>query len=420
MITSLITPCPPFLTIIDPVAQVALPPPLVQERDKGVDVGSAGPTPDNGAGCHHGKLLQESNHRINQPLCEKCLQANSFSCLQLIVTGMSIKTFLLLSNLCNVSPVCPHLTQEQLIHLDRFFPEVSLVKSYSEKKRGTIPVSKTISRVHCFKISVAAKGKDYQLLHSLFGITELTVTKNDWFSILWFRLVQCTPMCYDLSFHPFTLLPQRRIHRLDSLIHMLQPVRNMFKHIQPENLVFSLSFSDINVLDQSLTDRSLKGWSSRPSGILALLSRDWVWGMLVSVQRKTLETNKHRCLQVLELHSEITLSLLLLLCVPAQYVGRKFNLMDTEMTVLLWVTVHLLQVLGQAGCRGRDLACWQQVSLLQQVDHSQGLWGAGLEAHGRQWWAQLGWPWTTRWLRRRKKEQANQPIYQKLITTKFI
>ena len=44
---------PPFPTIIDPVAQVTLPPPLVQEWDERVDVGSAGPTPDDGAGCHH-------------------------------------------------------------------------------------------------------------------------------------------------------------------------------------------------------------------------------------------------------------------------------------------------------------------------------------------------------------------------------
>lgn len=49
---------PLFLTIVDPVAQVTLPPPLVQEGDKGIDVCSAGSTPDDGAGCHHRKLLQ--------------------------------------------------------------------------------------------------------------------------------------------------------------------------------------------------------------------------------------------------------------------------------------------------------------------------------------------------------------------------
>lgn len=54
------------------------------------------------------------------------------------------------------------------------------------------------------------------------------------------------------------------------------------------------------------TERSLKGWSSKPSGIFALLSRDWVWGMLVSVERKTLERHKHT---ELELHAEIILSL---------------------------------------------------------------------------------------------------------------
>ena len=48
----------PLLSIIDSVAEVALPPPLVQEGHKGVDVGPAGATPDNGAGGHHRKLLQ--------------------------------------------------------------------------------------------------------------------------------------------------------------------------------------------------------------------------------------------------------------------------------------------------------------------------------------------------------------------------
>lgn len=101
---SFITP-PAFLTIIDPIAQVAFPLPLVQERDEGVDVGSAGPTPDDGAGCHHRKLLQGKPQNKTNPLCEKCLQANSFSCLQPAATGISIETFLLLSKLCNISVV---------------------------------------------------------------------------------------------------------------------------------------------------------------------------------------------------------------------------------------------------------------------------------------------------------------------------
>lgn len=47
-----------FLTIVDPVAQIARPLPLVQERHKRVNVGSARATPDDGTGCHHRKLLQ--------------------------------------------------------------------------------------------------------------------------------------------------------------------------------------------------------------------------------------------------------------------------------------------------------------------------------------------------------------------------
>lgn len=67
------------LTIIDPIAQVALPSPLVQERNKGVDVGSAGATPDDGAGCHHGKLLRGKTTEQRQPLCEESLRTNSSS-----------------------------------------------------------------------------------------------------------------------------------------------------------------------------------------------------------------------------------------------------------------------------------------------------------------------------------------------------
>lgn len=39
-----------------------------------------------------------------------------------------------------------------------------------------------------------------------------------------------------------------------------------------------------------LTCRSLKGCSRRPRGSLALFSRAWVWGMLLSVHLKVLET----------------------------------------------------------------------------------------------------------------------------------
>lgn len=86
---------------------------------------------------------------------------------------------------------------------------------------------------------------------------------------------------------------------------------------------------------------------------------------------------------------------------------------------LLWVAVNLLQILGQAGCRGGDWTWWQQVPLLQQVDHSQGLWGVGLEAHGRQGRAQLGWPWTTRWLRKGKNNKhLIKPVTAKLFSVK--
>lgn len=65
---------------------------------------------------------------------------------------------------------------------------------------------------------------------------------------------------------------------------------------------------------------------------------------------------------------------------------------------LLWVAVDLLEVLWETWRRGRDGGRWQQVPLLQQVDHSQGLRCAGLEAHGSQGRAQLGRTRTSRWL----------------------
>lgn len=40
-------------TIVDPVAQVALPPALVQECDEGVDVGATGAAAHDGVGCDH-------------------------------------------------------------------------------------------------------------------------------------------------------------------------------------------------------------------------------------------------------------------------------------------------------------------------------------------------------------------------------
>lgn len=55
--------------------------------------------------------------------------------------------------------------------------------------------------------------------------------------------------------------------------------------------------------------------------------------------------------------------------------------MERRCHSLLWVAVDLLQVLRETRCWGRDSAWWQQIPLLQQVYHSQGLWGAGLEAH---------------------------------------
>jgi len=63
---------------------------------------------------------------------------------------------------------------------------------------------------------------------------------------------------------------------------------------------------------------------------------------------------------------------------------------------LLRVAVDLLQVLLEAGRGGRDGGRGQQVPLLQQVHHPQGLRGAGLEAQGRQGRAQ---PRAAVWLR---------------------
>lgn len=65
---------------------------------------------------------------------------------------------------------------------------------------------------------------------------------------------------------------------------------------------------------------------------------------------------------------------------------------------LLWAAVDLLKVLWETWCWGRDGGRWQQVPVLQQVDHSQGLRGAGLKAHGSQGRAQLGRTRTNRWL----------------------
>lgn len=68
------------------------------------------------------------------------------------------------------------------------------------------------------------------------------------------------------------------------------------KVIQPYFSVLQVIYGDVNGLNtniklyiSALTERSLNGWSSRPRGSFALLSRAWVWGMLVNVQRKTLE-----------------------------------------------------------------------------------------------------------------------------------
>lgn len=46
------------LTVVDPVAQVTLPSPLVQEGHEGVDVRPAGATPHYSAGGDHRQLLQ--------------------------------------------------------------------------------------------------------------------------------------------------------------------------------------------------------------------------------------------------------------------------------------------------------------------------------------------------------------------------
>lgn len=52
-----------LLTVVDPIAQVALPPPLVQEGHERVDVSPAGTTPDDGARRHHGEMLSEAENK---------------------------------------------------------------------------------------------------------------------------------------------------------------------------------------------------------------------------------------------------------------------------------------------------------------------------------------------------------------------
>ena len=49
----------PLRTIVDPVAEVALPAPLVQEGDEGVDVRPARATANDGAGRDHREVLDQ-------------------------------------------------------------------------------------------------------------------------------------------------------------------------------------------------------------------------------------------------------------------------------------------------------------------------------------------------------------------------
>lgn len=46
------------LTVVDPITQVAFPPPLVQEGHKGVYVGATGPAAHDGVGRDDGQLLR--------------------------------------------------------------------------------------------------------------------------------------------------------------------------------------------------------------------------------------------------------------------------------------------------------------------------------------------------------------------------
>ena len=112
-----------------------------------------------------------------------------------------------------------------------------------------------------------------------------------------------------------------------------------------------------------------------------MLSRDWVWGMLVRVLRNTLQTHTgyhptYWCCCVSGVHM------------------RAVCLRDS-----LWVAVDLLQVLGQAGCRGHQGPWGQQVPLLQQVHHPESLGGLALQAQPSQGGAQLGSTGAGTWAR---------------------
>lgn len=109
--------------------------------------------------------------------------------------------------------------------------------------------------------------------------------------------------------------------------------------------------------------------------------------MLVSVQRKTLKRHRRGgvCRSICAANASV---------IPYPESSARMR----PYYGLLWVAVDLLQVLWETWRGGRDGGRWQQVPLLQQVDHSQGLRGAGLEAHGSQGRAQLGRTRTNRWL----------------------
>lgn len=83
----------------------------------------------------------------------------------------------------------------------------------------------------------------------------------------------------------------------------------------------------------------------------------------------------------------------------------------------LWVTVDLLQVLGQAGGRSRDGGRWQKVPFLQKVDHSQGFRDAGLETHGRQRGAELGGAWTRRLRHRGGRGYQDSETHPRMMST---
>lgn len=72
------------------------------------------------------------------------------------------------------------------------------------------------------------------------------------------------------------------------------------KKLEAAVLINPYSLCVLGVREHGRTCRSLKGCRRRPRGSLALLSRAWVWGMLVSVHLKVLISTETR-----ETHAQV-------------------------------------------------------------------------------------------------------------------